>query len=55
MIKAKERRCDTNMASSFGISWSIVCSYSFLVTITLAAASSSLLQHRFARNSLTSP
>ena len=52
-IRAEERMCDTNVASSWGIPWSMVRSYSLSVTVTLAAANSSRLQHRVLRKSRT--
>src|SRR6266705_7209002 len=55
MIRAKDRRCEANVASSLGMPRSMVRSYSFSMTDTLAAASSSRLQHRLVRKSLTSP
>ena len=55
MIRAEDRRCEANIASSLGMPQSMVHSYSFSVTDTPAAASSLCLQHRLARKSLTSP
>src|SRR6266403_221182 len=54
-IRAEDMRCDANVASSPGIPRRIVRSYSFSVTRTPAAANSSRLQPKLARNSLTSP
>ena len=53
-MRAKDRRCDTNVMSLPEIPWRIVCLYSSSVTDTPAAARSSLLQHRLSRNSQTS-
>jgi hypothetical protein len=55
MIEAEDKSWEANVASSLGIPWRMVRSYSLFDIGTPAAATSSRLQHRLVRNSLTSP